>query len=431
MPERSPDLKVEGQPPPGWPHGEPPEEFAFLDGLERFSQLLDELHDAPIPSALAWEGDVSGIGYRSLKRLLLAWRDIAQDKGPPTDLIVRIAKRLSKIVEEISRSPRKILKRQRVMTPINRMREMDVACAQWLTRQPGRTLLEKTGPKRSLLAVQRFESTDTLENRVFKRVLQRSVKQARHYLRLYEVAYPDHEYIHRVKTFLRLCCQVLIQPNFQEVSELSGLVKPNYALLHEPRYHQVWWAYEQLVRQQARRRQLWTCRHEAWSEMCHIALLGSLAFGNLNIRPSAHEKAFRHDVLIDERMTNGRRIPKKNWSPNWAEQRGALTAVCFGFELRQFVEKLSGERESVSVIVASRPAAAAPISFGILSPDITIEALWDAGSNKETEQFNLDILWHDDATNPKTPTRQQISIPVNLTTCPSFFDDHLGRWLNQ
>ena len=99
---------------------EPPDDSPLLDGLERFSEMLDELYDE-LPGTDAgkrrhpfnWEGNFSKTACRSLVRLNTKWRRIARIDRPPPDLIVRIAHRLQNVIDEIGQHPRRILQRQR------------------------------------------------------------------------------------------------------------------------------------------------------------------------------------------------------------------------------------------------------------------------------------------------------------------------------
>ncbi|QDU96266.1 DUF2357 domain-containing protein [Lignipirellula cremea] len=411
---------------------EPPEESDLLDGLERFSQLLDELHDAPVLSAARWEGEASGFACRRLGRLLDGWREISRNDAPPTELVVRIAKRLTKIIDEICRSPRKMLQRRRVMMPVHRMREHDLTCSQWLTKQPGRTLAEKTGRKRSILAIQRFESLDTLENRVFLNVLQLSSQHARKYLKHHAERFPHHEYIHRVRSFLRLCQQVLGHHEVRSVGRLSGVPQPNYALLHEPRYQQIWWAYERLIRQQVRRRNLWNFRMAAWSEMCQIALMASLAASNHGISgmsPESQARVAGADVWIAEKTRDGRRLGRWRWSPNWANTQSALLVICSGEEALRAYSNMSRLESGEKVHLVAQSAGQAAPSFTLLSPDLSDAEMNGVTIRENSGSVVLTILQRDQDGGWRE--RERLSLAANLTTIPCVFDSAIARWLGK
>jgi len=297
------------------------EENLVLTALERYSQMLDQLHDeipgdteAPSVDPISWEGNASGLACRKLGRVTSHWRALANPKNPPHDLIVRIARRLPKIIAEIGEGPRKILQRIRSIEPINRLRELDSACIQWLVKQPGRNLIEKTGQRRSLLTIQRFESLDTLENRVFVDFLKRARRQAHSYLQQHGPTFPNHNSIQSTRRLLRLCENLLKQIEFQSIGNLTTVPQPNYVLLHEPRYQQIWWGYLQLVRQSQRRRNLWEYRHAAWSEMCLIALLSSF---RKHAEVVARKQAIRSDIWINDRTESGIKISQTTQMPLW------------------------------------------------------------------------------------------------------------------
>lgn len=413
-----------------WSETDPPDECALLEGLERFARMLDELHDLPETTPERWEGNLSGLACRPLGRVLHAWRQLSVDEGPPADLIVRIARRLHKIVDELSRSPRKILERRRVMTPVDRMRELDVSCVQWLSKQPGKTLLEKTGPKRSLLAVQRFETLDTLENRVFVSVLQQSARQAKHYLRLYLSQFPDHDYVIHVKSFLRLCSHVLAQPGFREVGVLPSIPKPNYALLHEPRYFHIWWAYQQLVRQRLRRRQLWTERVAAWSEMCQFAVMASLTESSISGWDLRIPYALQHDVWIEERTTGGCRLNSVPWTPNWSGDLARPLVIGNGQQLQSFVPHLIHSRfEALVTVVFNAPEDDRMIGI-VLQPDLSLNALRTAEELGTEGRIPVQVQRiHGSSQVSVRIDSEEILVPTDLTMAAGVFETHLARWL--
>lgn len=104
-------------------------------------------------------------------------------------------------------------------------------------------------------------------------------------------------------------------PQLQEVSSLPSLPKPNYVLLHESRYKQVWRAYTEVIRQQRRRQQLWIWRHQAFADMVTIAWLSSAsrAITDRHARKSAH----RFDLRIRETPLRGSFFDWTGFPPVW------------------------------------------------------------------------------------------------------------------
>ena len=102
-------------------------------------------------------------------RLSHAWTgDHISLTDPPMALIVRHADTLLRLLTDLGRHPRHILSRTRAMLPVDRVQQLDVASVRWLSRQPGREVYERAGPRQRILAVRRFEDLDTLENRVLR-----------------------------------------------------------------------------------------------------------------------------------------------------------------------------------------------------------------------------------------------------------------------
>ena len=280
-----------------------PEESPLLDALEQFSQFIDELYDSPRTHAIHWEGNPNRIAVRSVERVLCKWRHAVKPNRPPGALVVRLARRLPSVLSDIAGHPKRILQRRRAMEPINRLRELDSNCVRWLTRQPGNTLAEKSGHRRAVLAVQRYESVDTLENRVVLDLLRRCSALAVSYLRQHRPRFPNHQWVRMTDDFLKLCRRLEALPHLQEVSGLPSLPKPNYVLLHETRYKEVWRSYTEVIRQQRRRQQLWQWRHQAFADMATVGWMSSAS--RLVVDPVARRAAHRFDLRIRETPLRG------------------------------------------------------------------------------------------------------------------------------
>jgi len=292
-----------------------PEVSPVLDALDQFAQFVDELFDTPRSHPIAWEGNPNRIAVRSVGRVLCKWRHAVKPNRPPSALIVRLARRLPSVLSDIVQHPKKILQRRRSMEPINRLRELDSSCVRWLTRQPGNTLVEKSGHRRAVLAVQRYESVDTLENRVVLDLLKRCNALANNYLRQHESAYPNHEWIKMTADFLKVCRRLEMLPHLREVSSLPSLPKPNYVLLHETRYKEVWQSYMEVVRQQRRRQQLWTWRHQAFADMAIVAWMYSAS--RLSTDRESRKEAHRFDLRIRETPQRGTFFDWTSLPPIW------------------------------------------------------------------------------------------------------------------
>lgn len=292
-----------------------PEVSPILDALEQFAQFMDEIYDGPKPHPAAWEGNPSRVASRSVGRVLCKWRHAVKPNRPPSALVVRLARKLPSVLTDVAERPKRILQRRRGMEPLNRLRELDSTCARWLTRQPGLTLAEKSGHRRSILAVQRFESVDTLENRVVRDLLHRCTDLARSYLRQHQSRFSNHPWIQMTAKFLSLCGRLESLPHLRDVAGLPSLPKPNYVLLHESRYQQVWQAYSEVIRQQRRRQQLWTWRHRAFADMVIVAMMNSSS--HVQGTPYDRKEAHRCDLLIRETPLRGQFFDWRSPPPFW------------------------------------------------------------------------------------------------------------------
>lgn len=292
-----------------------PEKSPVLDALEQFAQFADEMVDSEKPNPISWEGNPSRVAVRSVGRVLSKWRHASKPNRPPFALVVRLARDLPSVLTDVAGHPKRILQRRRAMEPINRLRELDSSCVRWLTRQPGNTLAEKSGHRRAVLAVQRYESVDTLENRVVRDLLKRCIALASDYLRQHQSNYPNHDWIRMTDHFRKLCRRLESLPQLQEVSGLPSLPKPNYVLLHESRYKQVWRSYMEVIRQQRRRQQLWTWRHQAFADMVTVAWMSSASRGlaDRQVRKAAH----RFDLRIRETPLQGMFFDWAALPPMW------------------------------------------------------------------------------------------------------------------
>jgi len=304
-----------------------PDESPLMDALVSYSRFIDELFDQPRNHAMAMEYSVGKIAVRSVGRVLYKLRHSGAEDQPPLSLIARLSEKLVNIVSEIGNHPRRILQRKRSMEPVNRFRELDSSCVRWLIRQPGISIVEKAGHRRQILAVQRYESTNTLENRVFIDLLIRCRKLANDYLRQYGEKFGQHSRVKKTKRFKQVCEKFIGTGDLEGVQALDSLPQPNYVLLHEPRYHEVWLAYQKVMRQQARRKRLWTNRQSIWSEMCTLAIWNGLSLLARNRINGSFEKSHRCDLWIRDEVFDSGFIDWRSCPSDWQISEELKVAV--------------------------------------------------------------------------------------------------------
>ncbi len=78
-------------------------------------------------------------------RLRAAWDRAEHEEDPRMAEIVRQARAFTPVLKEFRERIRRVLRRHREPTPLDRVQEMDRASMRWLSRQPGRTTAERAG----------------------------------------------------------------------------------------------------------------------------------------------------------------------------------------------------------------------------------------------------------------------------------------------
>jgi hypothetical protein len=141
----------------------------------RATAVWDRLRD--VETAL---GDPAQL-WQELRR---RWTEQGKSVAPRMDAIVQHAFILWQTIEELSRTPRRVLRRAHQFMPISRVQELDRRAMTWLVRQPGESLAERAGDQQRVLAVAREDNFDTLENRVLRAYCELAAHVARDYLEL-------------------------------------------------------------------------------------------------------------------------------------------------------------------------------------------------------------------------------------------------------
>ncbi len=199
--------------------------------------------------------------------------NVARD--PTMDIIVRHAQTHREHWANIAEHPRRVLNRLRELVPLSRVQELDVQCMQWLSRQPGGTLAERAGGRQRIMALSRFENRNTLENRVFRDLLDRTVGAAREYLTLNFDSSSTTRFA-LVKQYSRESRRLSSEVMEQGVARLTEPFQPNYVLLHDDRYRQVWTARQEIIGRERVMDDLWRWQRRSWAEFCKAALVLAL-----------------------------------------------------------------------------------------------------------------------------------------------------------
>ncbi len=255
----------------------PPTEAAPEGATDRSSRLLRSLQTIAarmedFRSALARQQDP----WRHVQEL---WLNPTHTRDPTKDVIVRHAEEHGRLWEDIAEHPRRLLNRSRELVTLSGVQELDTQCMRWLSRQPGRSLAERAGPRQRILAVARRENRDTLENRVFRDLMVRSVAAAGDYL---DAVQPHRgaEKQHLVRRYRRACRSLEARLVEQGVSRQIEAAQPNYVLVHDARYRLVWQARQELIRRERALDDLWRWQHRCWAEFCKAVVAAGLLWAH-------------------------------------------------------------------------------------------------------------------------------------------------------
>lgn len=195
--------------------------------------------------------------------------NLSQNEAP-YKMIVKIANEDMEIVRLLITQHKKVLRHDRQFVPIGRVQQLDNSCIRWLAKQPGYTAEEKAGNKQKLLGIVRYETADTLENRVFKQYLKHCLNECQRYVRRYGIEYKDSDNLKTVKRFLSLVESGLNSLSMNEISNLNGVPMPNYTLQNNKFYRTIWQHYLLLVNHISEIELLWKNRHKVMCELMNL-----------------------------------------------------------------------------------------------------------------------------------------------------------------
>lgn len=258
-------------------------------------------------------------------RLERAWTDQESESTiPPMSLIVRHAQKHGALVRDLYEKPRHLLRRERKLTSVDRVQQLDIACVRWLSRQPGRNVYERAGPKQRILAVQRFESLDTLENRVFADFSLRTSREATNYTKRYERLKLSTRWA-QVFRYGRRCHHVQKDMAENGVSVLHQPVVPNFVLLQDIRYRRLWQAYRELKRKMDEEDECWRWQHRLWLDYARLITHLSLR------REENFEPLAETPLRINEEQERGLWVGMGAQSGTWLfnDQESEIYVVSF------------------------------------------------------------------------------------------------------
>lgn len=205
-------------------------------------------------------------------RLREAWRAAEDEETPRMAEIVRQSRRMQPVLQELSKRIRRVLRRHRELTPLDRVQEMDRASMVWLSRQPGRSIAERAGSAQRILATVRRENFDTLENRVLLSYAKLASEVAREWLREHPRAVASERY-KAVDAFRKSTRSLLRFMRELGVNETQAGITPNYVLLQDRNYNEVYENWKKLLQRQKAEDDLWAWQAETWTDFAVLAII--------------------------------------------------------------------------------------------------------------------------------------------------------------
>ena len=240
----------------------------------------------------------------------LPWQEVCNMLRAPgeelrMDLIGKIASSFETVLFKLAAAPHKVLHRQRQRQHLSRVQQLDAACLSWLTRQPGISAAQKAGARQEILAVTRTEGYDTMENRVLKDMLRRCRHAARLFLHQNR-AHADKARYRMVQRFDQRCGAALQSPVFAGIRNLAGVPQPNYVLLHDSAYREMWHWYLRLVKRETATLDAWRWQHRLWADVVRLIVCSCLS-GKATRLPA------QQYLWLRESATAGNWIESEDW----------------------------------------------------------------------------------------------------------------------
>lgn len=189
-------------------------------------------------------------------------------------LVVKLSKKMPSYLRDIASVPKRVLRRFREASRLDRIQELDVHCLLDFAQRPGRTAVEKAGQKQRLLSVIRQESFDTLENRVILDFCRRSIQAVRSFKDQNKRHENTSKRLADVKNYGKYCDAYIRDALWEGVAALSEPCRtPNYALAQNPLYVEVWRGYLKLLRYANLRETVWRWPRRAWADIVRILVV--------------------------------------------------------------------------------------------------------------------------------------------------------------
>ena len=240
-----------------------PDEEEGAEALRHMNEVLARIQE--LEEAIEDPSDTWG-------RLRDAWKRAEDEAEPKMAEIVRQARGMLPVLRDLEKRIRRVLRRHRELTPLDRVQEMDRASMVWLSRQPGRSIAERAGSSQRILATVRRENFDTLENRVVHAYTRLAADVAREWTREHPRAKDSVRY-KQVEAF-RKACRVLSRTlGDLGVMIASADVQPNYVLMQDRSYREVHEGWLRLLLRRKIEDDLWAWQAETWTDFSVLSII--------------------------------------------------------------------------------------------------------------------------------------------------------------
>lgn len=251
-----------------------------------------------------------GIDPLVLPSIELSWHEafrkveqLRKQLEPPIQPVVDIAKNAWPTLQNLLKSPRRVLKRERELVGLERLSEIDEGCIRWMVRQSGRTLAERAGSTQKLLGVVRKDDFDTIENRVVNDLALKIDRQSRDYSSRYKSFNDSDRYV-MVKSFGKVVSSERKVSFLNKASSLQVVPKPNFVLQFDPLYSKAWNWYLKLIRQEEQLQLASKWRSKLWREFLFVFLNNIFCKSKKFIHKSSDKFSLRQFQVVGSSISN-------------------------------------------------------------------------------------------------------------------------------
>ena len=302
--------------------------------LRRAARVLDLA-----PGAFATQASL-GAAYRRLEEI---WNDRRLEEADPLgELLVRHARKLRGVLEDLGAHPRAVLRTEHRMLKLQEARRVDAKTIRWLSAQPGRNTAERAGGRQRVKAPKRYETIATLENRVLRAFAALTVRETKRWLTAGKQPKAETDLVKAHQLRARRIEALLRE---RGVLEATPPVKPNFPLRFDQRYREIWRAWQELLDRNSQTELEWMWQDRTFMEL--LSLRAAMKLQTATARAGG-------GTLAHAPVLRGRAAPSQGV---YLESAGIRST--FGFERGEAirtVEYLSGGHDGPLCAVASAGA---------------------------------------------------------------------------